>query len=110
MRHQHPGGLRAALLVTALVTSTTAALAQQPAPSRTAPGRSAPVVSDVGPAPAEDRDSHGAIVFGEAPPKPSDAALATQSMGAAPAKVTVPARARDNEMLRKRGAGGLIEN
>ena len=108
MRHQHPGGLRAALLVTALVT--TGALAQEPAPSRTAPGRSAPVVSDVGPPPAEDRDSPGAIVFGVAPPRPGDPALATRSMGAAPAKPAAPARTRGDESLPKRGAGALVDN
>lgn len=109
MRQQLCAGLGPAVLVAALATTAVA----QPAPSKTTPGRGAATVTDVGPPPAEDRDSMGAVVMGDPPPRlagTGDAARATQTLGGAPAPKAGPARSRDSDALRKRGAGSLTEN
>ena len=94
----------------------------QTAPSETAPpvARTPPVVSDVGPAPAEERDSAGAIVLDRSPWRPLPGSRArsddTRAMGAAPATATpsqlrngAKDRAAEEEALRRKGAAGLIE-
>lgn len=110
MRLQLHAGLGAAVLVAALATTAVA----QPAPSKTSPGRGAATVTDVGPPPAEDRDSVGAIVMGAPPARLADTQRATQTLGAPPAPQVeiAPSPTRgsaDSEALRKRGAGSLTE-
>ena len=105
-------GLAASLAALAAVAQT--------APSETAPpvARTPPVVSDVGPAPAEERDSAGAIVLDRSPLRPLPGSRArgddTRAMGAgpaAPSQVRKGAKDRsgEQETLRRKGAGGLIE-
>lgn len=105
-------GLAASLVALSAVAQT--------APSETAPPvqRTPPVVSDVGPAPAEDRDSAGAIVLDRSAPRALPGSD-TRSMGAPPeatrkALPTVSPKAakdaaKEREALRRKGAGALIE-
>lgn len=86
----------------------------QTAPSDTAlpPARAAPPVSDVGPAPAEDRSSAGAIVLDGAPVRAQrerGTGGPTQRMGNRARTDADKARAAEAERLRKRGAGSLTE-
>jgi len=106
-------GLAASLVALAATAQT--------APSGTAPpvGRAPPVVSDVGPAPAEERDSAGAIVLDRSPLRlpgsPQVRGDDTRSMGAGPAAPSQAQpkgardRAREQETLRRKGAAGLTE-
>lgn len=108
------------LLGLAASLAALAAMAQT-APSETAPpvSRAPAVVSDVGPAPAEDRDSAGAIVLDRslARPMPGSPAGsdATRSMGAGPAVASQAVRkgakdrSTEQDALRRKGAAGLIE-
>ena len=83
----------------------------QTAPSGSVPGKSAPVVTDVAPAPPEDRSSTGAIVLEQSPVKAqreaqSEAAReqpgeATRRLGAPP---LTPGAAREG--LGREGAAG----
>lgn len=52
-----------------LLALLSGAVLAQTAPSSTVPGKSAPVVTDVAPAPPEDRGSTGAIVLEQSPVK-----------------------------------------
>ncbi len=108
----------AATLAAALALGLTGfASAQTTPPAVPAPLTSAPVVTDAGPPPAEDRNSHGAIVLDNSLPP----LLQTNVMGAPPAKASKPAKLRklpksrtsqdgaSNETLRLKGAGSLTE-
>lgn len=110
MRHLPDASRWVAWLAAALAASAMA----QPAPSRTTPGLNPTTMTDVGPPPAQDRDSVGAIVYGPAPPRPSgdgDPARATQTLGGPGAVRPVPIPpARDTDALRRHGAGSQVEN
>lgn len=78
--------LSSALLVAAAAFPMAAAHAQT-APSSAVPGKNAPVVTDVAPAPPEDRSSTGAIVLDQAPVRAQREAQG-RSGGAATGKPT----------------------
>lgn len=82
----------------------------QTAPSSTTPGRSAPVVSDTGPAPPEDRSSTGAIVQDPSPVKAQREAQveAERAERRAPAQ-TQGAGARPPEAVRDSLRGSELE-
>jgi hypothetical protein len=102
--------VRPAAAALGMALSIGAALAQT-TPSRTAPTLGAPVVTDVGPAPAEDRSSAGAIVM--EPRKRNPASVMGNVAGPAERVLSRDEARKKREAeakaLRKRGAGGLTE-
>ena len=121
---KYPQSMRLALMAAALGMGAGGIFAQNaPAPAPTDP---APVVSDVGPPPASERNSMGAIVlddslrpqrdrdFEEAPPQTGAASVGRgevrERMRAKTQAELAQARAAEAAELRNRGAGALTEN
>ena len=73
------------LAVALVLTLLCAPVVAQTAPSSSVPGKSAPVVSDVAPAPPEDRASTGAIVLEQSPVRAQREAQAEAEQGQTPA-------------------------
>jgi hypothetical protein len=115
---KYPDLLRAAVLAAATLGAGSV-LAQTTAPSQTAPALGPRVVSDVAPAPAEDRDSTGALVIA---PVRAQRANATATMGAGPSPIgrhversrvksdLEQSRLDQSREVQRRGAAGLIAN
>lgn len=114
---KYPILMRGAALAAALGAGSVLA---QTRPSATDSGLLPPVVTDVGPAPAQERDSLGAIVLGNSlvrAQRPNALERASSRTGVAPVgrgvlrakKQTELMRAREDEAveLQRRGAAGL---
>ena len=111
---------RPAAAVLGAVLALGAQAQTQTTPART--HQATPVVTDVGPPPAEDRNSVGAVVLEHSPVRAQREATAVMGSSASPADVAKPAnkalkrsdqkksRDHDSIRLREQGAGSLVEN
>jgi hypothetical protein len=117
---KYPNLMRAAI-VAAAALGAGGVLAQTTAPSETTPAINPQVVSDVAPAPAEDRASTGALVLA---PVRAQRKNPTATMGAGPALHSISRRSHRSQVqndlerarlehaleLQRQGAAGLTAN
>jgi len=113
---KYPDLLRAALLAAAMLGAGGVLAQSAPTgptgptgPNETTPGTpalSAPIVSDVAPAPAEDRASAGAIVLADSPVRARRENMSTRIMGGSPSPKSI-ARRVDRQAARSKTEADL---